>query len=476
MNGPIVRLFGLVLLLFGILVFSTSWWTVFGAEGLRDNHANRRALLEEQKIKRGRILAADRRILARPVPKADGTYGRRWPTGQLFAHAVGYSYTQFGRSGLEQYYDDQLVGRRTELVGVVDSLLGSDNVGDDLQTTLDPRAQQVAVDALAGRKGAVVALDVKTGRVLVMASEPSYDPNGLDRDDNFQELQTDDQNSPLLNRVTQATYPPGSTMKVVTATAALDSGRYTPQSRVSGRNGKPISGVPLNNFGGENFGDIDLTTALTHSVNTVWAEVGVKLGRARMAEYMRRFGFFSDPPIDYPADQLVPSGVHVGRRTDLTPRSGRVDVGRMAIGQGGLEVTPLQMATVAQTVANGGVRMEPRLGRRVIDPDGRTIDDIGPAVATRVMSEQTAQQLTAMMKQVVREGTGTAAALEGVEVAGKTGTAEIDIARRINQPWFIGFTGRVAVAATVEHVPGGTGGVVAAPIAKKVLEALGSRR
>ena len=154
MNPPVVRIFGLVLLLFGILVFSTSWWTVFGAEGLRDNPNNRRALLEEQRIKRGRILAADRRTLARPVPAPNETYTRRWPTGKLFAHAVGYSYTSFGRSGLERYYNDQLIGRRTELVGVVESLLGSDDVGDDLQTTLDPRAQQVAVDALQGRKGA----------------------------------------------------------------------------------------------------------------------------------------------------------------------------------------------------------------------------------------------------------------------------------------------------------------------------------
>jgi penicillin-binding protein A len=476
MNKPVIRIFGVVLLLFGILVFSTSWWTVFGAEGLRNNPNNRRALLEEQKIKRGRIFAADRRTLARPVPAPNDTWTRRWPTADLFAHSVGYSYTQFGRAGLERYYNDQLVGRRTELVGVVDSLLGSDDVGDDLQTTLDPQAQQVAYAGLAGRKGAVVALDVKTGRVLVMASEPSFDPNDLDKGNTFQRLSTDNENSPLLNRATQGTYPPGSTMKTVTATAALDSGKYTPQSRVSGKNGKVISGVPLNNFGSENFGDIDLTTALTNSVNTVWAEVGVKVGRKTMTDYMRRYGFFTDPPADYPGDQMVPSGVHVGRRTNLTPNNPRVDVGRVAIGQGGLEVTPLQMASVAQTIANGGIRMEPRLGRRVIDPDGRTVDDIGPAEATRVMSTQTAEELTAMMKQVVKEGTGTAAALEGVEVAGKTGTAELDIARRINQPWFIGFTSRVAVAVTVERVQGGTGGVVAAPIAKKVLEALGSRQ
>jgi peptidoglycan glycosyltransferase len=329
-----------VLLLFGVLVVSTSWWTVFGAEKLRDNPSNRRALLAEQRIDRGAIVSADGRRLARSVPGPQETFGRRWPTGPLFAHAIGYSYISLGRSGLERFRNDPLTGRRTELVGVVESLLGEQEVGDDVETTLNARAQQVAVDALRGRKGAVVALQVKTGRVLVMASNPSFDPNGLDEGDAFEELNADEQNAPLLNRATQATYPPGSTMKAVTAAAALDSGRYQPGSPVDGSNGKRISGVPLNNFGQQDFGAIDLTTALTKSVNTVWAEVGVKLGRATMTDYMRKFGFFSDPPLDYPADQLAESGVRVGRRT-VTPTNRRVDVGRVAIGQGGLETTPL---------------------------------------------------------------------------------------------------------------------------------------
>ena len=330
----------------------------------------------------------------------------------------------------------------------------------------------MAVKALGSHKGAVVALDPSTGAVLVMASTPSYDPNGLDNGNKFKQLRSDDANSPLVNRATQGQYPPGSTMKVVTAAAALDTGRYRPDSRVSGKNGKVISGVPLNNFNGEDFGDIDLTTALTHSVNTVWAEVGEKLGKRTMGDYMEKFGFYAPPEIDLPAGQLAGSGERSKGKL-LSPDSRLIDVGRMAIGQDKLLVTPLQMAEVAATVANGGVRMTPHLTQKIIDPDGRTIDDIRPKEAETVMSEQAARDLTAMMKNVVKEGTGTAAALEGIELAGKTGTAEIDIQRGINDPWFIGFTDQFAVAVVLERIQGGQGGIVAAPIAKQVLEALG---
>jgi penicillin-binding protein A len=471
MNAPIVRLFGVVLLLFGALVAFTSWWTVVKAEDLRENPLNRRALLAEERIDRGEITSADRQVLARSVPLRGERFGRRYPAAGLFAHAVGYSYTSLGRAGLERSRNDELTGERSEIVGVIDSLLSEDQVGDDVVTTLNAQAQEVALQALGDRRGAVVALDVRSGGVLVMASNPTYDPNGLDRGDTFAQLNRDD-SAPLVNRATQARYPPGSTMKVVTAAAALDSGRYTPESTVDGRNGKEISGVPLNNFGNADFGSIDLTTALTNSVNTVWAEVGEKLGGRTMRDYMERFGFYADPPLDYPDSQMVPSGVSKDGRL-VRPTSDQVDVGRMAIGQGDLLATPMQMATVAQTIANGGMRLKPHLTAEVIDPDGRTIDEIGAEEAERVVSKDTASTLTAMMKNVVREGTGTAAALEGVEVAGKTGTAELNIAQRINQPWFIGFTDEVAVAVTLERIVGGTGGTDAAPIAKRVLETLG---
>jgi penicillin-binding protein A len=470
-NPPIVRLFGLVIVLFALLVVFTSRWSVFEASALRDNASNRRELLQEAMIRRGLIRAGDGATLARSVPAGGKTFSRTYPTGELFAHAVGYSYTNLGRAGLERYYNDPLTGRRSELISALDSVLGPQRDGDDLRTTLDPKAQEAAYKGLGGRKGAAVALDVKTGAVLVMASNPSYDPNRLDEGDRLRRLNLDNVNSPLFNRATQIGYPPGSTFKVVTAATALDAGRYTPGSVVNGDSPKSISGVELNNFDNQSFGTIDLTTALTNSVNTVWAQVGVDLGRGTLTEYMERFGFYSKPDLDYPPDQVDASGAY--RRGRLVrPTSSSVDLGRLAIGQSTLLVTPLQMASVAQTIANGGVRMKPHLGDRIVDREGRTVERIEPDRAQRVVSAKTARELTVMMKNVVREGTGTAAALEGVEVAGKTGTAEIDIQRGINDPWFIGFSGRHAVAVVVERVQGGQGGTVAAPIAKQILQAL----
>ena len=471
MNAPIVRLFALVLVLFGLLVAFTSRWTVFEAQALRNQTANQpRQLLADERIRRGRIETVGGRAIAGNTRLEGERYQRRYPMGSLFAHPVGYSYTTQGRTGLERYYNDALTGRSSDLIGMFDALLGERGVGNDVRTTLSPEGQQAAMQALQGRRGSIVVLDVQTGAVRVMASTPTFDPNLVD-DEGADDL-NQAPGSPLLNRATQGLYPPGSAFKVVTAAAALDTGRYTPESTVDGSNGRPFSGVPLENFGQRDWGNVDLRTALTNSVNTAWAEVGVQLGRETMTEYMERFGFYEDPPLDYPDEQLVPSGVRTGRRGRLVrPTSGRVDLGRMAIGQGDLQVTPLQMASVAQTVANDGVRLEPYLVERIIDPDGRTITEADPEQAERVMSERAADALAGMMRDVVREGTGTSAALSGVQVAGKTGTAELDN-EGLNQPWFIGFTPNVAIAVTVENVQGGQGGTVAAPLARQVLQAV----
>jgi penicillin-binding protein A len=456
-NAPIFRLFAFFVVLFAVLIGFTSRWAIFGAKRLQDNPHNARAVLEQQQVKRGVIRAADGSVLAGSVPLSEHRYGRRYPTGELFGQPVGWDDIRLGRGGLERFYNDQLTGATNEFAGIVDSLTKKTKVGDDLDTTLDPKAQKTAFDALNGRKGAVVAMDVKTGAVRVLAGNPPFNP------------ETPGKNQFIT--ATQGLYPPGSTFKTVTATAALDTGKYEPNSRVSGKNGKIISGTPLKNFGGEDFGDVDLTFALTHSINTVWAEVGVKVGKSTMADYMNRFGFGSKPPMDFPPDQMSTSGSY--RKGKVISETSRfVDVGRTAIGQALLLVTPLQMASVAQTIGNGGLRMEPRLVEKVVDPDGRTTDEPLPKEAERVMSTDTAAKLTAMMKQVVKEGTGTAAALQGVEVAGKTGTAEIDINAGINDLWFIGFTPKVAVAVVLDHLQG-QGGTVAAPVAKQVLQALG---
>jgi penicillin-binding protein A len=474
MNNQIVKLFGFVVVLYALLFGFTSYWSVFDSDGLEANTANRRPLLEEQQIDRGDILAADGSVIARSVPQGSGDdqiFVRRYPEGSLYGNPIGYSFVQLGRVGFELEHNDELVGEKTEFLTVLDELRGRAQEGDNVQSSLDPDAQRAAVEGLGGQRGSVVAIVPSTGEVRAMVSIPAYDPNEVQDPAVFKQL-NQDEDAPLFNRATQAGYQPGSTMKVVTATAAIDSGEYSPDDTVSGRSPKMISGVPLENSGGENFGDIPLTDALTNSVNTVWAEVGEDLGAETMLEYMDRFGFNQKPRLDYPDFQLATSGVFEGSR--LLTSADAIDVGRVAIGQERLNVTPLQMAEVAAAVANDGELMEPRLWSKVIDRDGRETK-LDPDRQSRVMSEETANTLTQMMTDVVNEGTGGAAALAGIDVAGKTGTAEIDIARGINQAWFIGFAPaddpEIAVAATVERTSG-FGGEVAAPIAQQVMEVL----
>lgn len=481
MNAPILKLFGLVLVLFAALVAMTSYNSVIHAGAYRANAKNARPQIEEQRVHRGVIRARDGSVLARSVIDPDTELYKRTytPEGNLFAHVVGYDFLRIARAGLERERNDALTGKRNQLTSILDELRGRQRVGDNVVTNLDPAAQRLAIAQLHGRKGSIVAIEPATGKVRVMVSVPGYDINSLDRAGVYARLVTDDRDSPLLNRATQAGYAPGSTFKVVTAAAALDSGQFTPDSMVDGTSPITISGTPLSNFSNEQFGSITLTTALTNSVNTVWAQVAEQLGHDRIAEYMKRFGFGSDPPMDYPDAQMRPSGIFDTAKGEwIPPQSGRVDIGRVGIGQERLQVTPLQMAEVAATVANGGVRMAPHLTNRIVDADGRTVQRIAPQEVERVMSTASARQLTDMMSNVVREGTGMGAALQGIQVAGKTGTAELNIAQSINQPWFIGFAPtvrpRVAVAVTLEniHGPQSQGGIVAAPIAKAVLQEL----
>ncbi len=472
MNNQIVKLFGVVVVLYALLFGFTSYWAVFDSDSLEANIANKRPLLEEQQIDRGDILAADGSVIARSVPRGSGDdriFVRRYPEGALYGNPIGYSFVQQGQVGFELEHNDELVGEKTEFLTVLDELQGHAQVGDKVQSALDPDAQRAAVEGLGGQRGAVVALVPATGEVRAMVSVPGYDPNEVP--ENFAELNTRS-SAPLFNRATQAGYPPGSTMKVVTATAALDSGKFDTDSTLSGSSPKEISGFPLSNAGNEQFGVIPMTTALTNSVNTWWAEAGEDLGTETMLRYMDRFGFNQKPRLDYPSFQLATSGIFEGNR--LLTSADPIDIGRVAIGQERLRVTPLQMAEVAAAVANDGELMEPRLWSKVIDPDGRETE-LDPARQSRVMGEETASELNEMMQSVVQEGTGTAAALSGIDVAGKTGTAEIDVDAGINQAWFIGFAPaddpKIAVAVTVERTSG-FGGTVAAPIAKSVMETI----
>ena len=468
MSAQITRLFGVIVVLFALLVFFTTRWTVIDASKLDGNSLNKLALFQNLKIRRGRILADNGTVLARSVAAGGGTWKRAYPTGPLFAQAIGYSNLILGSAaGLELSDGSYTRGLQTGLNSIFGQLTPR-RVGDDVYTTLDPKAQQVAVQQLAGQVGSVVALNPSTGAVKVMYANPSYDNNNPS---------AGGASVSTFNRSTQASYPPGSTFKVVTAAAAIDSGAYTPSSTVNGNSPVTISGVPLSNDNNQSWGNVDLTTALTYSINTVWAQVAEHVGRPTMTNYMQRFGFYSKPPLDYPPDELNISRPFSPLGRAYPPGSPNEDIGRIGIGQGGLLVTPLQMAMVASAVANGGKLMVPHMTARVVDSSGVTVKTITPSVYNQVMKASTAAELTQMMRKVVEEGTGTAAQLGGTSVAGKTGTASIGVqGSNLTEPWFIGFAPignpKVAVAVTIEQSHGGFGGTVAAPIAKAIIQTL----
>ncbi len=481
MNPQIVKLFALIVALFAVLIGFTSFWSVFDAEALKEKDANKRPLLEQQQIKRGRILAADGTVIARSVPKGRGDalrYVRRYPEGSLYGHPIGYSFVEEGDTEFEQFHNDELVGNDSEFTSILDELRGRNQEGNDIVTNLDASAQAVALEDLAEVGfGAVVAIEPSSGRIRVLASNPSYDPNRVPYE--LEELNENELEAPLFDRATQGQYPPGSTFKVVTAAAGLDSGAITPETTIDAPGVLDVQGQELHNDFDEDFGPIALDTALTNSVNTWFAQLGEQLGEDTLFEYMDRFGFNTKPAIDLPSDQLSTSGIF--EEGELLGPGDPVDLARAAIGQERLAVTPLQMAEVAAAIANGGKLMKPQIWSRVVDPDGRVTKRLEPSEYSQPISEETAAELNTAMQGVVSEGTGTNARIEGVTVAGKTGTAETPYNDSCgggtdeNQAWFIGFAPaedpQIAIAATVECTTQ-FGNDVAAPIFRDVAEAI----
>jgi peptidoglycan glycosyltransferase len=469
------------------LIVGTTYWQTWANAGLADRQDNAIRLVAQFSIDRGKIYAADgKTLLATNVKRqvsGQTLYFRRYPTGPLFSDVVGYSTQTHNQTGLERGYNDYLTGSNANLDTVfrktVDKLKGSTIRGNDLILTIRPGAQALALRALRGKCGAVVALNPSTGAVLAMASSPAYNPNLIEK--HFgQALRSGGKCGALVNRATAGRYQPGSSFKVVTATAALNSGRFTPSSPFDDPGYCEEYGQRVRNAGNpeapEAFGHVSLFQGLEHSINSVFCNVGKTIGAGSILSYAKRFGFYDLPPLETPEEERVASGLYQrGRLFDPKHPETQVDPGRLAFGQERLQVTPLQMAMVAATVANRGVLMRPHVVQRVVSPDGKTIVRAKPHKLARVMSPQVASELNAMMQAVVTGGTGPKGAIPGIPVAGKTGTAETGRGN-IYTAWFIAFAPanrpQVAVAVVVEDQPGGFGGEVAAPIAKQVMEAL----
>jgi len=493
-NRQISRIALFSLLMMASLIVATTYWQTWASAGLADRQDNAIQRVAQFKIKRGRIYTADGTLIASNVKVKRGgqtLYFRRYPANDLAAHVVGYSTQQRSRAGLERSENSYLTASNANLGTVVDKLTdrlsGRTIVGNDVYLTIVTRAQRVAETLLRGKCGAAVVLNPKTGGVYAMASSPTFNPNLIEKPNGFQRILNTRTaackgTSPLFNRATQGLYPPGSSFKTVTAAAALDSGAFTPDSEFYDPGyceeyGKRVynAGNPDQN-GPEQFGNVNLVTAFEHSINAVFCDIGKKIGAAKVLDKAKDFGFYQSPPLETPSDARSPSGLYNGSRLyDPKNPNAQVDPGRLAFGQERLLATPLQMAMVASAVANNGVLMQPHVVKEVRSSNGKVVVRVRPKKMSQAMKPETAAALNDMMVKVVQGGTGTHAQIDGITVAGKTGTAETG-KDHVYTAWFIFFAPaenpKVAGAVVVENQLNGFGGTVSAPIAKQIMEAI----
>ena len=482
MNKQIQRL-GLALMAMFVALFAQlNYVQVVRADKLNDDPRNTRNATRDFARARGFVQAADGAVLARSVP-TDGVFKRQrqYPEGDLFAHITGYFSFTFGQEGVERTYNDELAGRDlnvrlNRIQDIPKALAGGDEVTGNLTLTISKRLQQVARDALGPRRGSVVALDPKTGAILAMWSFPSYDPNPLAAHNQdavqaaWQQLQVAE-GQPLLPRAYRRRYAPGSTFKVVTAAAALDRKPELATKNYPVLRQLDLPGTTRNlpNFGGGSCGGA-LPQLLKVSCNTGFAQMGLDLGAEDLTAEANAFGFSERAPLDLPAAaaSFFPEVSAFSRNQPALAQS--------AIGQQDVAATPLQMALVAAGIGNGGVAMKPHVLGEVRGSDGQRIRTYEPEEWRRMTSAQTAVAVRDMMIGVVNGGTATRAAVPGVQVAAKTGTAQTtgDNAHA----WIIAFAPaddpKVAIAVIVESQPGvseATGGRVAAPIARTVMQA-----
>ena len=481
MNRPLRRLSLVVAFLFFALFASTTWIQFIRAGQLNAMPGNSRQLYAEFGRERGAILVDGGGAIASSVP-SDDQYERlrTYAAGPLYAPVTGYYSLRYGTSGIERSENDVLAGTADELFyrNLSSLLTGEQPTGASVTLTLEPKVQQAAWDALDGRKGAVVALDPETGAILAMVSSPSYDPNTLATHDGDAEAQAwsslnADEDDPLVNRATGSLYPPGSTFKLVTAAAALESGDYTADTVLDGPQelDLPQTDNTLENDEGTACGpndQVSLADALKISCNTAFGDLGLDLGADALQEQAEKFGFGQS--------LSIPTSVATSRYPTGEDVAGPL-LAYSAIGQGSDVATPLQVAMISAAIANDGVVMKPNLIADVRDSDTSVIEESSPEELGRAVSSDNAQTLQQMMELVVSDGTGTRAQIEGATVGGKTGTAQHGEGLP-PYAWFTSFAEKgdekVAVAVVIED--GGStesayGGRLSAPVAKTVMEA-----
>lgn len=499
MNRQIRQLGIALLLLFALLFARLNWVQVFAAESLTADPLNTRRVVRDFGQRRGTIFTADGVPVAESV-ETDGRFARerRYPQGPLYSDVTGYFSFEFGATGVERSYNDELAGHSaTQRFESFFDFFGDGDVSADLTLTINSDMQEAAANALGQRRGSVVALDPRTGAVLAFYSWPTFDPSTISTTDldaarAAKELLDDAVGEPLLTTAHRQVFPPGSTFKVITASSALENGVVTSSAPVfpeAVNYELPLTSVTLQNYGGLSCGG-DLARSLALSCNTTFAELGAEyLGPQPMIATAERFGFNDVPPFDIPltAESRFPNdyGAELGR-SDQTPSAPIVEgssfLAQASIGQFDVRATPLQMALTAAGIANGGEIMEPHVVDMVTDSaDGAVIERVGAAVWRQALVPEVAATTADLMVGVVENGTATALARSNLTVGAKTGTAEVDAsAGDDTHAWVIAFAGpaggdaELALAVMIEAVPGAgqqAGGAVAGPVAAAMIDA-----
>lgn len=483
MNAPVRRIVWTLLAGFVVLILATTWIQAVAGPGYRDDPRNPRLSASRVGRERGAIITDDGVVAGRsdPSPVDSQTFARVYPTVDRYAHTVGYVSVLFGSRGLERVREHDLVSHRDSTIsGVLNAILGGDPRPRGLRLTFDDELQQAAEDALDGSRGSIIALDPTTGAVLASVSTPGFDPNSLvgsDAGPAGQALE-DNPDLPFLHRTIATTYPPGSTFKVITTAAALETGVAGPATEFPDPEALDLPGTSatIHNYDDGVCVDghsVTLAEAFIHSCNTTFAALGMQVGGDALTATAEAFGFNQEIPYDLPV--LASSMPDAADYSD-DPAA----IAQNALGQRDVRATPIQMALVAAAVANEGNIMIPYVVGDVFTHDGKIESATEPTLWRRAISPAGAAVLSDLMEQAVLSGTGHNAAVPGIRVAGKTGTAEVTGAAP--HVWFIGFApvdpepGERQIALAIVLEDGGpagetaSGGSVAAPIAAKLFE------
>lgn len=453
-NRILILLSGLLVLLISLMVYLT-YFMIFEGETYRTSSQNRRNSIESANIIRGSIYDRDGQVLAQTIISEEGIKTRDYTYPNLYSHIIGYTYPNLGKSGLELTMDDYLTNK--DSIGIVDALkkyFDRESVGKSVTLTLDTAVQLKASELLGANKGAVVALNPKTGEVYAMVSKPNFNP--LTLRENWEEINAGGE-SILFNRAINGKYPPGSVMKIITTASILESGISLDYNHTGTQ---IIDGYEYRDATGRQYGKIGLEEAFTKSLNTYFVEKIQDVGQKKFEDTAKSFQFDESIPFDLPASISTLNFSGGVNKNQLSASS---------IGQGKVLATPLEMALMASAVANKGIIMKPYLVSEILKEDGKVEQAREPQVLGRAMSAEIAEEINKLMIQTTKSGTGTGASIRNVQVSGKTGTAENETGNP--HAWYVGFAPSeepvVAVAVIVEQ--GGSGGKVAAPIGRDVI-------